>query len=156
MNISAKQFDIRERYKPIKIEKKLLAGLKSLRRDVENQGKGTRIVLLGSTFKSPLLNEVKTLNYHPWEIGYKVEPINIHQGFFKRTVFIKVKGERILDIPEKEMEPIVGAVIKELFDIGSDIPEMSQIADDCMKFTQRFAIVFWHEGNPNLVVHGGK
>lgn len=143
-----------EKYKAIEVDKDLAEGLKRLRHDVENQGK-SKIQLVGSTFKGSGLTEIKVLTYHPWEIGYKVEPVDLHQGFFKRTIFIKLKGDDILDVTEKEMEPIMGAVTQELFDMGNEMPVMEQINRDCIKFTQRFAVVFWHEGNPNLVVPGG-
>ena len=143
-----------DRYRPITVQVDLAEGLKELRHKVENQGK-SKIILVGQTYQTPELNKVEVCTYPPWEIGYMVEPVDIDQGFFKRTVFIKLKGDKILDVPEMEMEPIMGAVTQELFDIGNEMPEMDLIADDCMRFTQRFAIVFWHEGNPNLVVPGG-
>ena len=142
-----------DHYRPVLVQKDLAEGLKELRHKVENQGK-SKIILVGHTYKTPDLNKVEILQYPPWEIGYMVEPVDINQGFFKRTVFIKIKGDKVLDIPEREMEPIMGAVVQELFDIGNEMPEMDLIADDCMRFTQRFAIVFWHEGNPNLIVPG--
>ncbi len=142
-----------DHYRPVLVQKDLAEGLKELRHKVENQGK-SKIILVGHTYKTPELNKVEILQYPPWEIGYMVEPVDIDQGFFKRMVFIKLKGDKILDVPEREMEPIMGAVVQELFDIGNEMPEMDLIADDCMRFTQRFAIVFWHEGNPNLIVPG--
>ena len=142
-----------DRYRPIAVQSDLAKGLKELRHKVENQGK-SKIILVGQTYQTPELNKVEICQYPPWEIGYMVEPVDIDQGFFKRTIFIKIKGDKILDIPEREMEPIMGAVTQELFDIGNEMPEMEPIAEDCMRFTQRFAIMFWHEGNPNLVVPG--
>jgi hypothetical protein len=144
----------RDRYRPIAVQSDLAEGLREVREKVENQGK-PKIILVGNSYKSTMLDDVQIVNYPPWEIGYKVEPLDIHQGFFKRTVFIKLKGDKILDVPEREMEPIMGAVTQELFDIGNEMPNMDLIADDCIRFTQRFAIMFWHEGNPNLVVPGG-
>ena len=143
-----------DRYRPVMVQKDLAEGLKALRHEVENQGKGQRIVLVGQTYKTPLLNEVKILNYPPWEIGYKVEPIDIHQGMFKRTIYLKIKGEDILEIPEEEREPLMGAIFQELIDIGNEMPDIDCIATDCIRLQQSFFVMFWHEGNPNLIVPG--
>ena len=156
ISLAERREKIREKYRPIIVEKKLAEALKGLRQEVENQGKGTRLVLIGGIYRAPGLTDVKVLNYPPWEIGYKVEPVDITQGFFKRTIYIKLKGEEILEVPTREFEPIMGAVTQELLDIGNEIPTIGNIARDCIRITQQFAVVFWHEGNPNIVVPGGR
>lgn len=136
-------------------DKRMIERLTDLRQFVENQGAGSSIHLVGDVYRKRELTQVYSAKLDSWEIGYKVEPLDFVNGLFMRTVFIRLKGWRILEVGEDERNAIIGAVHKTLLDPGADMPTVEPISEECLKITQNFAVMFWHEGNPNLVVPGG-
>lgn len=135
--------------------KRMLERLADLRQRVENQGMGRSIHLVGDTYRKRELTQVYSTKLDSWVIGYKVEPIDFTNGLFRRTVYIKLPKTRIMEVGEKERSAILGAVHKTLLDQGADAPDVEEIAYDCLAIEQNFAVMFWHEGNPNLIVPGG-
>lgn len=144
----------RNKYRKITPNPDVVEALKDLRQTVENQGPGTSVRLINGIYRQKELNEVQTAQVPPWVFGYKVEPVGL--GLFLRTLFIKLPNEDILGIPKEEREPIMAAVYETLLDHGNELPDFKLIARDCIRLTQQFAVVFWHEGNPNIVTPGKK
>ena len=145
----------RNRYRKIVPKADVVGALKELRHTVENQGPGTTIRLINGIYRQKALNEVQTAQVPPWIFGYKVEP-SVGAGLFMRTIFLKLPNEDILAVPEKEREEVMAAVYETMLDHGNELPEFSLIARDCIRITQQFAVMFWHEGNPNIVTPGKK
>jgi len=144
----------RNKYRTITPKADVVEALRDLRQTVENQGSGTSVRLINGIYQQKALNEVQTAQVPPWVFGYKVEPSGL--GLFLRTLFIKLPNEDILGIPEKEREEIMAAVYETLIDEGNELPEVKLIARDCIRLTQQFAVVFWHEKNPGIVTPGKK
>lgn len=143
----------RGRYRTPPIEQDLCEALRELREFVENQGTG-RSVLVNGVYRTRSVDTVFTTEvFKPWVIGYQVKEIPIMPGFFERYIYVKHKDcKNILDIPEAELEPIYGAIYNSLIDPGAEFPEFEQAARDTVRMRQRFSVVFWHEGNPNIRV----
>jgi hypothetical protein len=129
--------------------------LQDLRQRVENQGTGRAIHLVGDTYRKRELTQVYSTKLDSWIVGYKVEPLDFVNGLFKRTIYLKLPKWDIMEVGEEERNAIIGAVHKTLLDPGADMPEVEAVAYDCLKLEQNFAVTFWHEGNPNLIVPGG-
>ncbi len=144
----------RNKYRKVTPDTDVIGALQDLRQQVENQGPGTSVRLINGIYRQKALNEVQTANVPPWVFGYKVEPIGA--GLFLRTIFVKLPNEDILAIPDREREPIIAAIYNTLLDQGNELPEFRLIARDCIMITQQFAVMFWHEGNPNIVTPGKK
>ena len=142
------------RYKGVEVDKTLVEGLKELRHNVENQGQ-PKIMLVGDTYKTRGLTEVRSIRYNGWDFGYQVKPTP-DPTIFVRRIFMKRQGEKILDIPDKERERIMGAIFEAMIDTVADIPSFKLIADDCILIEQQFMVAFMHEFNPNIVTPGKK
>ncbi len=145
----------RNKYRHLPANKDVFEALKELRFKVENQGT-TTIRLTGGTYKADALDKVHMACVPPWEFGYKVEPVSALQpNMFRRTIFIKLPGEDILDVPEwPERDSIMNAVFEALVDQECELPEFALIARDCIRMTQEFMIVFWQQGNSVVVPQG--
>lgn len=85
-------------------------------------------------------------------IGYKLEE---HATFMRRKVFIKVPGYKIDDVSDKEREAIMVAVMESFLDQQQGLPEIAQIAPDCMLIQQDFLPLYLIERKPNLVTLAG-
>lgn len=140
--------------KSIKPDKDLIEGLKELRYVVENPNKQPALALRGSIYRPIDKQELQILRYPPWVIGYKVVEDTIRAGFFIRTIFVKLPGENIAEVKEDQKGMMVEA-ISVLMDEGQDLPEIQRVAHDCMRFTQRFMVLYRKENKPGLVVPGG-
>jgi len=147
----------RNKFKRIPANKDVVEALKQLRYEVENQG-AAKIKLIGGTYREERLDEVRTAVVPPWEFGYKVEEVSmvLQPGLFRRTLFIKLPGEDILGIPERDREAIMKSVFEAVVDQECEMPAFDLIARDCIRMTQDFLVVFWHESNPNIVTPGKK
>ncbi len=144
----------RNKYRHIPANKDVFEALKELRFKVENQGT-TTIRLTGGTYKADALDKVHMACVPPWEFGYKVEPVSALQpNMFRRTIFIKLPGEDILGVPDKQKDAIMNAVFEALVDQECELPEFALIARDCIRMTQEFMIVFWQQGNSVVVPQG--
>jgi len=128
--------------------------LKELRQYVENQGQG-RTRLINGIYQTRPLDEVRTTKVGSWEFGYQVKP-TIDSGIFERNIYLKLAGQKILDVPKREREPVLGAIFEVMIDKGCEWPDMKLIADDCILITQQFSIVFWDVLSPGVVTPGGK
>lgn len=142
-----------EKYRPIDVERGVKELLQDLRAYVENQGTG-KTRLINGIYQTPDLDTVQTTSYGPWEFGYQVKPVDVLNGLYIRNVYVKIKGCSIEDVPTRQLEPIMGAVTEACIDLGNETPEIDQIADDCFKVSQRFAITFMFEKSPNIVTPG--
>jgi hypothetical protein len=144
----------RKKYSKPPENKYMTEALKDLRGYVENQGQG-RILLVGQIYKERPLDTVYTTDMcRPWVIGYQIVAIDIHEGFFQRNIYLKWPGKDILEVPERDLDPVYGAIYNALLDQGADMPQIEQIARDAIKIEQKFAVTFWKEHNPNVLVPG--
>jgi len=142
------------RYKGVSVNHDIAEALKELRQYVENQGTGKTRLVQGIYQTNPL-DEVQTTKVGAWEFGYQVKP-TIDPGLFERNIFIKLRGQKILEVPKREREPVLGAVFDAMIDKGNEWPEMALVTDDCIRIRQHFAIVYWNEFNPGIVTPGKK
>lgn len=136
-------------------DRRLKERLQDLRQHVENLGAGTSLHLVGDIYRKRELTRVYSTKVDSWIIGYRVFPIDLINGFFQRTIFIKLPKERIMEVSEDERNAIAGAIHQTMLDAGADAPEVEEIAYDCLAIHQRFSVMFWNEGNPNIIVPGG-
>lgn len=144
------------KYEDIKPDPDIVEGLKALREQVENQGATPKIYLIGSTTTKKELTDMQVLRVNPWVFGYKVEPVDVINGLYMRTLYIKLPGEKIMEIPDKDREGIMAAVFETMIDDGNELPMFDLIAYDALMMRQRFAVMFLHEFNPSIVPLGGR
>jgi hypothetical protein len=123
--------------------------LAELRAYVENQGKGSVILSHLDTYRQKELTAVQTTRVGEWELGYRVVTINNDEGFFMRTVFVKLHGGRLAEINKNERRQIIDALSGAL-DLYSAV-EFEPINATTFAVHQPFAVTFMHECNPNIV-----
>jgi hypothetical protein len=140
------------KYTKVPVNGQILSALKELRQDVENQGTGT-MKLIGGIYITRDIKEVMMATVKPWEFGYQIKP-TIDPGIFLRNIYIKLPGEKIMDVPQHERDPIMGSVFEAMIDQGNEFPSFELIADDCILVSQHFAVMFQFESNPNIVNPG--
>lgn len=133
------------------VDLELVDGLERMRHTVENKGTPA-LRLIGSTTKG--LPNIEILTYGAWKIGYKIDPIAI--GHWKRTIYMKLPGERIMDIPVREMNPIKAAINIALVDQGNDEVQDDFVAYDTIRMTQEFMILYRYEKNLRVIVPGSR
>lgn len=127
--------------------------LEDLRKHVENIGQG-RIMLVGNVYMQEQIMKTYTTDVDGWVFGYQVLPLDSSQGFYKRNIYMKRPGVNLLEMSPEDVDPIYGAIFEACLDTGSGVPDMELIADDAMKISQYFAIMFLHERNPSIIVPG--
>jgi len=144
----------RKRYHRPSINQDVVEILQELREYVENIGQG-RIMLIGDAYRQQQIEKVHTTgSYPPWVFGYQIVPLNPDQGFYTRSIFLKIPHQNILDVGAGDIDPIYGAVFESMIDKGADVPEFELCAFDAIKISQDFAITFLHERSPGIVVPG--
>jgi hypothetical protein len=74
--------------------------------------------------------------------------------FMRRRIFIKIPGYDIGEIPQEQMDPICAGVMDVFIDRGQGMPEIKQIAMDCLELTQDFMPLFQYEKNPGVILPG--
>lgn len=141
-----------KKYGDVKHDPVLAENLKDLRSYVENQGTG-KLRLIKGVYQTPSIETVQTTKYGVYEFGYQVKP-TIDPGFFVRNIYIKFAGHDISEVPQAELEPIMGAIFVSLIDKGCEFPKIETIAVDCILIQQIFSVIFWKEGNPGIVTPG--
>jgi hypothetical protein len=132
----------------IQSSKLLAAACVDLRHEVEHQGSRSPIILLGSTYKHIDPNAIKTVTVDGVKIGYRIR--HLFKGYHMREVFVKVKGYKVTELPTKDREAILGAVMDAFIQEQGETPEVAVIADDCLKYSQTFDVVYQYERNPDL------
>lgn len=132
----------------IQSSKALAAACIDLRHEVEHQGSQSPIILLGATYKATDPNAIKTVTVDGVRIGYRIR--HLFKGFHMREVFVKVKGYRVTELPDKDREAILGAVMDAFIQEQGETPEVEIVADDCLKYSQTFEVVYQYERNPDL------
>jgi hypothetical protein len=131
---------------------RLMEVCEGLRNMVENVNRIPDISLRNGGYKTLDKTSVFTAKCDGVTIGYKLEE---HATFMRRKVFIKVPGYKIEDISDKEREAIMVAVMESFLDQQQGLPEIAQIAPDCMLIQQDFLPLYLIERKPNLVTLAG-
>ena len=133
------------------LRKDIYDALVDLRHDVENQGSSPKLVLSGmSTYRQRQLTEVQTTQVQEWEFGYKVVPLDYREGFFRRTLYVKLHGGLIAETNKGERSQIIQAIAAAILDEGTDT-DFESVNPSTFAIHQNFAVMFWHEGNKNIV-----
>jgi hypothetical protein len=123
--------------------------LAALRAHAENQGSGSVILSHLDTYRQKELTAVHTTRVGEWELGYRVVTLANDEGFFMRTVFVKLHGGLLKEINETERRQIIDALSGAL-DLYSAV-EFEPINAATFAVHQPFAVTFMHECNPNIV-----
>jgi hypothetical protein len=133
----------------------LTEAYRELRTIVETQGKPP-IVLSGmSVYKARELTTVQTMTVNEWVIGYQVKPLDEHQGFYVRKAYAKLTGGHLHELSDDERSDIIMAIAEGALDQG--LPTFAEFINTyTVAISQPFAVVFWHEGNPNIVTPSKK
>lgn len=147
---------MKRKKKPTEPNAKLSEGLRSLRHEVENQGPTAKLALVGGLTRPRELTDINILQFPPWSIGYKVVPVDVSQGKYERTIYVKIPGEKIEDIPVREMEPIMLSIFETMLDSGNSEPDIDYVAFDTMRIRQEFIVMFWKEMSPRVIVPGSR
>lgn len=131
--------------------KDITLALSALRAHVENIGKTPEISLshLG-TYRQRELRKLQTVRVGEWVFGYRVDPLDESQGFYTRTLYIKLVGGLLHELNAAEWKQMMYAVSESAIDPGSKV-WTEQVADDAICIRQPFAVTFLREGNPNIV-----
>jgi hypothetical protein len=126
--------------------------LLALRQYVENQGKpAITLAPIVGVARARELTDVATTRVQEWTLGYRVIPLNDNEGFFLRSVFLKLHGGKLSEINKTEREQIIEAVASAALDDGAHTT-IDVINDHTMVIHQPFAVMFWNERNPNILV----
>ena len=83
--------------------KALEAACADLRYEVEHQGEGGAIILLGSTYRATDPNAIKTLTMDGIEVGYQLKA-TARDSVFARIIFVRVKGHQWHEVPKKDSD----------------------------------------------------
>jgi hypothetical protein len=124
----------------------------ALRDHVENINRAPSIILTPHStlrFRDP--GHIMTLTVGEWCIGYRIETLNEQEGFFVRSVFVRLLGGRLTELNEREREQIIYAITESVMDRGTDL-WLERISDSSFVIHQPFAVMYHHEKNPNIVV----
>jgi hypothetical protein len=81
------------------------------------------------------------------EIGYRVMEFTT---FLKRQVFVKTPGYDIGEIGKDDKEKIMAAVFNVFLVPGANMPDINQIAPDCILLQQDVIPMIMVEKNPRL------
>jgi hypothetical protein len=129
----------------------IVDAISTLRHIVENQGTPKIALTHLNTYQQRDLTAVQTTRVGEWELGYSVKPVSDVDGFFARTIFAMLHGGRFDELNKREQEQIIMALVKGGLDEGSGV-RLEIISPSTFAIHQNFAVMFWKEGNPNLVV----
>jgi hypothetical protein len=133
------------------LRKDIHDALTALRDYAENQSSHPSLILINKTvYKQRELEAVHTTRVGEWEFGYRVMPLNEEEGFFLRTVFMCLHGGRLGELSDSEVSQVIMSVASAVLDEGSQT-NFEPISPSVMAIHQPFAVMFWREGNPNLV-----
>ncbi len=134
----------------LKPDTRVQDALTALAEHVDHLGSG--VALKGGVFKPRDPKTVHTVKVDGVEFGYRLEN---HIIYLRRSVFMKVPGYRVSDISEDERQRIMTALFNVFFMPGNKPPEIEQIAQDCLLFTQDFVPEIAVERKPGLVSIAG-
>lgn len=118
-----------------------------LRYKVEHQGGGSSIILLGATYKATDPNAIKTVKVDGVEVGYQIK--HIKGAHFMRMVYVKIPGYKWSEIPRRDLDKIIGAVLGGCIQEQMDV-EIDLISPDTYLISQVFEVAFQYEKNPDL------
>ncbi len=82
------------------------------------------------------------------EIGYRAKEF---RTYLRREVFIKTPGNKIENMSKDEQSRIMTAVFNVFLVPGASMPEIQQIAFDCIRLTQDIIPMIQVERSPGLV-----
>lgn len=133
-------------------DQNVIGALTELRQHTENINSQPSLIFKNGVYRGRDKDEVQTVVLPGWEFGYRVKDLG--NGVMQRRVFIKCRDEKLSDIPDAQLNPILIAVFETCIDIAEGFPDMEYVADDCILMTQNFMPVFLVENN-SLVVPGG-
>jgi len=133
--------------KILKPDTKVQDALEALADHVDHQRK-TALALRGMVYKEVNSHQVQTVKVDGVVFGYRLEN---HLVFMRRVVFMKVPGYKVSDISEDERSRIMTALYNVFFLPGGKVPEVKQIAPDCLLITHDFVPEIAVERKPGLV-----
>jgi hypothetical protein len=81
------------------------------------------------------------------EIGYRLKAFLTHM---RREIFIKVPGYKIDDLSKPERDKILTAVFNVFLVPSADLPQIAQIAPDCLVIRQNVMPIIMVERSPRL------
>ncbi len=119
-----------------------------LRYEVEHQGGGSSIILLGATYKATDPNAIKTVKVDGVEVGYQIK--HIKGAHFMRKVYVKIPGYKWSELKRHELDKIIGAVLDGTIEVQTGDLEIDLISPDCYLISQVFDVAFQIEKNPDL------
>jgi len=96
--------------------------------------------------------EIQTIKESGVEIGYRRTAF---ATFMRREVFIKTLGYKINELSKPDIERIMAAVFNAFVIPGASMPEITQIAKDCMLLKQDYIPMIPVEKSPGLVSIAG-
>jgi len=99
-----------------------------------------------------LIHKIYTIKAGGVEIGYRRKA---YRTFMRREVFIRVPGYKIEDLSKRERSAIMTAVFNVFTIPGSSMPEIEQIARDCLLIRQDMIPLIPVERSPGLVSIAG-
>jgi len=135
----------------VSLRKDIHDALVELRAHVENLGSKPSLIVNCFGVKTQReLTAVHTTRVKEWEFGYCVTPLNESQGFYVRTLYVKLHGGKLDEINKDERRQIIDAITSGVLDEGSET-HFEGISDTTFAIRQPFAVMFWNERNPNIV-----
>lgn len=115
---------------------KLKDRLMDLRGIVDTINRLPDMALRGGVFKQLAKTDLFTAHIDGVLIGYKLEDKGI---FMLRTIFLNFPDYKLKEIPEKQRQPIMGAIFDVFLDRGQQIPTISIRRDgEVLRIEQHF------------------
>lgn len=142
----------KKNYSILKPDAKLQEACESLREHVDNINRAPVIHLAGRVYHSRDADAIQTVKHQGVEIGYRLRDFG---KFMRREIFVKVPGHKLDDVNKDEKERIVTAVFNAFLIPGANLPEIGQIAPDCLLIRQDFIPLHLVEKAPGLVSIAG-
>lgn len=132
--------------KSLKFDLGSIPKMVELRHFVESLNANPDIALRSGVFKGLEKDQVFSRKVDGWEVGFKLDD---HVLYMTRKVFVKCE-QPLVEVPDKEKDSMIGAVLEVFMDKGQNVPNIEQIAADAVLITQDFMPLLQVESNPHL------
>jgi hypothetical protein len=136
--------------KALKIDDTATQKLADLFYFVNNINKTPDLALRGGVYREIAKADVFSTSFDGWEVGYKLEDYGV---FFRRKIFLKCE-QPLKEVPHKQINPIMAAVMETFLESGQDMPKLEQISEFAVLLQQDVIPILLTERKPNLVSLG--
>lgn len=148
--IALKDFMPERKNKAVAADVTVGDALAALRQFVDNLNKQPSLAFRNGIYKGLDKAVVQSVKVDGWTFGYQLKDLGA--GTMQRRIYIKSPGQKIAEIPDEQIDPVLISVFETCLDINEGMPEMEEIDEECLLIAQDFMPFFMVENNPRLLV----